>query len=66
MNDRKKANLRRVSDVEPQPEVTTSPTDLGAVVRKTVVEILPSEWHVLPDGRAKHSVIASEVLKRLD
>jgi len=37
---------------------------LSNVVRQTVLEVLPEESGVLPDGRAAHSVLAMEIMRR--
>lgn len=57
---------RRTSDVHTTPGLTVERPVLAATVREAVLQILPKEWAVLPDGRATHSVIATEVLSRLD
>ncbi|MQB01410.1 MAG: hypothetical protein GEU78_14155 [Actinobacteria bacterium] len=66
MSEQKRAKLVRLSDVQLPPDMTINPTKLATIIRKTAIEVFPREWHVLPDGRATHSVLATEILKRMD
>lgn len=47
-------NLTPASDLPPDPEGAR----VAAAVRRAVLDVLPTDWQVLPDGRATHAVIA--------
>lgn len=48
-------NVVRASDVIVDPEGAR----VAEAARRAVLDVLPEEWRVLPDGRATHSVIAT-------
>lgn len=66
LSEQEKANMVRLSEVEESPDITISASKLATIIGKTAIDVLPRRWHVLPDERATHSVLAAEVLKRLD
>lgn len=58
--------VRRASDIAEGPEYYhVSASMLQWVVGEEILNGLPPEWRVLPDGRATHSVIRAAIMGRL-